>query len=148
MHEIGESMAKLRMPWRGCRVGVASWAAAGMTLGLVRAPGAAASVPAAARVALPDPTPLQTLAGTPAPLASAPTLTLRVYLAGGAGRAAAARTVSDPRSGAYGHYLTAAQFQRRYGSTAAQAKTVSDWLGRPGKTVPAGTPPHPAGGAR
>jgi len=40
MYEIGESMAKLRMPWRGCRVGVASWAAAGMTLGLVMAPGA------------------------------------------------------------------------------------------------------------
>ena len=132
-------MAKLRMPLRWCRAGFASWAAAGVTLGLAVAPGAAASVPAAARVALPDPTPLQTLAGAPAPLASAPTLTLRVYLAGGAGRAAAARAVSDPRSGAYGHYLTAAQFQRRYGATAAQARTVSDWLSSQGMTVTAVT---------
>jgi subtilase family serine protease len=93
---------------------------------LALAPGAA--TPAAAstsgRVLLPDPTPLYSLTGTPATLASSPTLTLRVYLAGRPGRAAAALAVSDPRSPDYGHYLTA-----------AQVTTVSDWLKGQGMTI-------------
>jgi subtilase family serine protease len=138
-------MRKLWGPGLRHGLGLVTPTAVAVALGLALAPGAAATTPAAAgRVALPDPTPLQTLTGTPAPLASAPTLTLRVYLAGGPGRAAAARAVSDPRGGAYGHYLTAAQFQRRYGATAAQAKTVSGWLTSQGMTVTATTPHYVA----
>ncbi|MGH3168195.1 MAG: S53 family peptidase [Trebonia sp.] len=101
-----------------------------VTVALALVPGAAtpAAASTSARVALPDPTPLEALTGTPATLASAPTLTLRVYLAGQPGMAAAARAVSNPRSARYGHYLTAAQFRRRYGATTAQASTVAGWL--------------------
>jgi subtilase family serine protease len=118
--------------------GFAALAAAAVTLAL--APGAAATPAAAStpgRVALPDPTPVSTLAGTPATLASAPTLKLRVYLAGQPGLASAALAVSNPRSPRYGHYLTAAQFRRRYGATAAQASTVANWLAAQGMQVTA-----------
>ncbi|MGH3166607.1 MAG: S53 family peptidase, partial [Trebonia sp.] len=95
-----------------------------------------ASTPA--RVALPNPTPLNNSpGGTPAALASAPTLTLRVYLADQPGMAAAAQAVSSPRSARYGHYLTAAQFRRRYGATTAEANTVASWLAGQGMKVTA-----------
>jgi subtilase family serine protease len=122
------------------RAGFTALAAVATTLAL--APGAAmpAAASTSARVALPDPTPLDAHSGTPAALASAPQLTLRVYLSGQPGRAAAALAVSDPRSPEYGHYLTAAQFRRRYGATAAQTKTVSRWLTAQGMKVTATTP--------
>ena len=123
--------------WR--RTGRTALAAVATALAL--APGAAATAAAStpARIALPDPTPLGAYAGTPAALASAPQLTLRVYLSGQSGRAAAALALSDPDSRDYGRYLTAAQFQRRYGATAAQVKAVSDWLTAEGMTVTATT---------
>jgi subtilase family serine protease len=118
----------------------AAAAAAAATLALGLAHGAPAAASASARVALPNPTPLGAYAGTPATLASAPQLTLRVYLSGQPGRASAALAVSDPRRPQYGHYLTAAQFQRRYGATNAQVTTVSRWLTAQGMTVTATTP--------
>ena len=121
------------------RAGFTVLAAAATVLAL--APGVATPVAAStsARVALPDPTPLGTLAGTPATLTSDPLLTLRVYLSGQPGRAAAALAVSDPGSPEYGHYLTAAQFRSQYGATAAQTKTVSRWLTAQGMKVTATT---------
>lgn len=54
----------------------------------------------------------------------------RVYLAGRdpAGLAAYARQVSTPGSPKYAHYLTPAQYQERFGSTAAQVSGVRRWL--------------------
>jgi len=124
----------------GRRAGFAVLAAVAATLALAPSAATPASASPPARVALPDPTPLEAYAGTPATLASAPALTLRVYLSGQPGRAAAALAVSTPGRPRYGRYLTAAQFQRRYGATAAQIKTVSDWLTSQGMTITATTP--------
>jgi subtilase family serine protease len=62
---------------------------------------------------------------------------LRVYLAGSnpAGLAAYARAVSDPSSAEYGHYLTTAQTQARFGATKAQISAVESWLGSSGLKV-------------
>jgi subtilase family serine protease len=100
---------------------------------------APAAANATGRVALPDPTPLGAYAGTPGPLSAAPTLSLRVYLAGQPGRAAAALAAATPGVPGYGHYLTAAQFRRRYGATSAQVTTVSNWLTAEGMTITATT---------
>ncbi len=58
------------------------------------------------------------------------TLSARVYLAGRdpAGLAAYARQVSEPGSASYGRYLTPAQYQQRFGPTAAQVSAVRGWL--------------------
>jgi subtilase family serine protease len=65
------------------------------------------------------------------------TVTAKVYLAGQnqAGLAAYASAVSTPGNALYGHYLTAAQVQAKYGPTAAQASAVSSWLTGAGLTV-------------
>jgi subtilase family serine protease len=65
------------------------------------------------------------------------TVTAKVYLAGQnqAGLAAYASAVSTPGNALYGHYLTAAQVQAKYGPTAAQASAVSKWLTGAGLTV-------------
>ncbi|HEY5832757.1 S53 family peptidase [Streptomyces sp.] len=64
-------------------------------------------------------------------------VTVRVYLAGrnAAGLAAYARSVSDPASAAYGHYLTPAQTQARFGATKAQTAEVTAWLKSSGLKV-------------
>jgi len=53
-----------------------------------------------------------------------------VYLAGrdATGMAAYAAAVSDPSNAAYHHYLTADQFQARYGATTQQVASVESWL--------------------
>ncbi len=43
--------------------------------------------------------------------------------------------VSDPHSATYGHYLTKAQFQARFGRTNAEVKQVKDYLSSQGLTV-------------
>jgi len=57
-------------------------------------------------------------------------LSARVYLAGRdpAGLAAYARQVSEPGSASYGRYLTPAQYQQRFGPSAAQVSAVRAWL--------------------
>jgi subtilase family serine protease len=52
-----------------------------------------------------------------------------------AGLAALAKSVSDPRSASYGHYLSPAQVQARFGATAAQQQAVSGWLRQSGLAV-------------
>jgi subtilase family serine protease len=67
-------------------------------------------------------------------------VTARVYLAGkdAKGLAAYAQAVSDPNSASYGHYLTAAQTQARFGATAAQRAAVTKWLTSAGLKVTGG----------
>jgi subtilase family serine protease len=95
---------------------------------------------AASRVALPDPT-LDGTSGTIEPLSSSQQLNLRVYLAGQdpAGLAAAALAMSTPHSADYGQYLTPAEYQQRFGPTAAQTATVTAWLEAQGMTITATT---------
>jgi subtilase family serine protease len=65
----------------------------------------------------------------------------RVYLAGRdpAGLGAYAAAVSDPASSDYGHYLTAAQVQRRFGPTGAEVSAVRRWLTSAGLRITAVT---------
>jgi subtilase family serine protease len=51
------------------------------------------------------------------------------------GLAATAAAVSDPANPSYGHYLSPAQVQARFGATAGQQAAVRDWLGRSGLAV-------------
>ncbi|MFI0896908.1 protease pro-enzyme activation domain-containing protein [Streptomyces sp. NPDC020983] len=64
-------------------------------------------------------------------------VTVRVYLAGkdAKGLAAYAKSVSDPNSADYGHYLTAAQAKSAYGPTKAQVDAVTAWLKSAGMKV-------------
>ncbi|SHL00821.1 S53 family peptidase [Actinacidiphila paucisporea] len=64
-------------------------------------------------------------------------VTVRVYLAGrdAKGLAAYAKSVSDPNSATYGHYLTAAQTQAAYGATKEQVSEVTAWLRSAGLKV-------------
>jgi subtilase family serine protease len=68
-------------------------------------------------------------------------ISARVYLAGRdpAGLAAYAAQVSEPGSAVYGHYLTPAQYQQRFGPTAAQVSAVREWLTGAGLRVTAVT---------
>lgn len=101
---------------------------------------AAATAAAAARTILPSPN-LYDIRGTPEPLSSTQQVSLRVYLAGrrAADQAPAALAVSTPGTAAYGHYLTPAQYQQRFGPSAAQARTVTDWLAAEGMKITAKT---------
>lgn len=108
----------------------------------------ALAVPASATTPAADPTgAARTLTGTHPAWATASadrgaapdsaTATTRVYLAGqdAEGLAAYARSVSDPASSQYGRYLTPAQAQARFGSSAAQASAVRNWLAGSGLRV-------------
>jgi subtilase family serine protease len=61
----------------------------------------------------------------------------RVYLAGQdpAGLAAYATAASTPGNPLYGHYLSAAQVQARFGPSSAQVNAVRSWLAGAGLTV-------------
>jgi subtilase family serine protease len=64
-------------------------------------------------------------------------VTARVYFAGrdATGLTAYAKAVSDPRSAAYGKYLTAAQVKQRFGASPAQVAAVKSWLTASGLKV-------------
>ncbi|WP_194920464.1 S53 family peptidase [Catenulispora rubra] len=70
-------------------------------------------------------------------------VSVRIGLAGQdpAGLAAYARAVSTPGSAQYGHYLTAAQAQARFGATETQVKAVRKWLKAAGMEI-TGQDPH------
>jgi subtilase family serine protease len=55
-----------------------------------------------------------------------------------AGLAAAASAASDPAGSSYGHYLSPAQVQARFGASAAQQSAVRAWLSGSGLTVASG----------
>jgi subtilase family serine protease len=75
------------------------------------------------------------------PAAAGAPVSARVYLAGRdpGGLAAYATAVSDPRSGLFHHYLTAAQVQARFGPTGAQVTAVRSWLVASGLRITAVT---------
>lgn len=105
----------------------------------------ATAAPAAAgtssRVALPSPnsSSLLTTSSSTEPLDPTLQVALRVYLAPRPGLAAAATAASDPRSPAYAHFLTTAQYQQDFAPTTAQSTTVRDWLSSQGMTITAAT---------
>jgi subtilase family serine protease len=70
-------------------------------------------------------------------VASGTAITARVYLTGAdpAGLAAYAAEVSEPGSSVYGQYLAPAQYEQRFGPTAAQVSAVRDWLASAGLLV-------------
>jgi subtilase family serine protease len=61
----------------------------------------------------------------------------RVYLGwqGGGAAAATARAVSNPKSPSYQHYLTPAEFRRRFAPTQSQVGAVQSWLRASGFTI-------------
>jgi subtilase family serine protease len=61
----------------------------------------------------------------------------RVYveLSDPAGAEALAQAVSDPRSASYGKFVSASQFDRRFGSSASDASAIASWLSGQGLTV-------------
>jgi subtilase family serine protease len=116
-------------------------AATALIAGTVAIPGQvlAAGTP---RVAIPGSRPAwATSAADTGPVPAGTAIDARVYLAGRdpAGLAAYAQQVSEPDSPEYAHYLTPAQYQRRFGPTAAQVSGVRQWLTSVGMDVTAVT---------
>jgi subtilase family serine protease len=68
---------------------------------------------------------------------TAGTVSARVYLAGRdpAGLTAYATAVSTPGNPLYGHYLTPAQIQARFGATSAQVAAGESWVRSAGLTI-------------
>ncbi|HEV2640780.1 MAG TPA: S53 family peptidase [Actinocrinis sp.] len=93
---------------------------------------------AAATVAVPGTQPAWATASAQRGAVAAGTpVTTTVYLAGQdqAAMTAYATAVATPGSASYHHYLSAAQFQARFGTTAAQVKAVTAWLQSAGLKV-------------
>src|SRR6266487_4663740 len=59
----------------------------------------------------------------------------RVYLGWQNGAGPLARSVSDPQSASYAHYLTPAQFRQQFAPSQAQVGAVQSWLRSQGFTV-------------
>jgi subtilase family serine protease len=72
------------------------------------------------------------VAGTADPASS---VGFRVYLGWKNGAEAFARSVSDPRSASYGHYLSPAQFHQQFAPSQAQVGAVQSWLRQQGFTI-------------
>ncbi|MGH9170218.1 MAG: S53 family peptidase [Acidimicrobiales bacterium] len=102
-------------------------------------PGRNVGAPAVAsgRVALPDPVPSWTAYSTDdGPAGSKVHVPVRLYLSGHAtAEAVFATAASTPGSAAYGHYLTPAEFEARFGPTAAQVSAVQGWAKSEGLSV-------------
>lgn len=115
---------------------------AALALGVAAAPGLALAAPQPSRLPIAGSHPAwATQAADSGQVPASTAITARVYLAGQDpdGLAAYARQVSDPRSAAYGHYLTPAQYQQRFGSTPAQVSAVRSWLTGAGMHVTGAT---------
>ncbi len=59
----------------------------------------------------------------------------RVYLGWQNGAGPLARSVSDPQSASYGHYLTPTHFRQRFAPSQAQVGAVQSWLRSQGFTI-------------
>jgi subtilase family serine protease len=118
------------------RVGCTIIGAAAILCGLISA-GSAAAAPGRAAIPGTHPGWAVSHAGTTAPPVTAGNVNLRVYLASSdpSGLASYAAAVSDPSNPSYGDYLTPAQTQARFGTTAAQVDAVKSWLTGAGLTV-------------
>ncbi len=137
---VGVVITDTHLP-RAARARVAMVAAASLALAsgsLMLAVPSQASTPAPAAKTIAGTHPAWATAAKDAGSASASTeFTGTVYLAGQdqAGLAAYAKSVSDPKSSSYGKFITPAQYQARYGATAAQIADVTKWLTGAGLTV-------------
>ncbi|HEX4790297.1 MAG TPA: S53 family peptidase [Actinospica sp.] len=121
------------------RLGAASLAVAALTGSFVTASAASAasSAPAGA-AAIAGTTPAwATASADRGQVAAGSAVTSTVYLAGRnqAGMKAYAEAVSTPGSAQYHKFLTAAQYQADYGTTAAQTAAVESWLRSAGLKV-------------
>lgn len=118
------------------RVGAASLAVAALAGTFVSATAASAGAASAAAVAGTAPA-WATASADRGQTASGSTVTSTVYLAGRdqAGMRAYAEAVSTPGNAQYHRYLSPAQFQAKYGSTAAQTAAVEAWLRSAGLRV-------------
>jgi subtilase family serine protease len=123
------------------RVRIGRGAAVAMTAACVVVGGtsvASAATAAAApggRALLAGTMPVST-SGTSAALAAGSQVQLSVFVGQNqAGLAAAATAVSSPHNPSYGHYLSPAQVQARFGATAAQQSAVRAWLTGSGLSV-------------
>jgi subtilase family serine protease len=116
---------------------VRALAGSAAVLGGLACTGTAAAAPGRAAIAGTHPRWAVNAPGKSAPSVTSGAVNLRVYLAGQdpAGLASYAKSVSDPGSATYGHYLSAAQVQSRFGATAAQVQAVKNWLTGAGLTV-------------
>jgi subtilase family serine protease len=56
------------------------------------------------------------------------TVVFRVYLGWSSDAEALAKAVSDPKTSSYGHYVSAAEFRRRFAPSQAQVGAVQSWL--------------------
>ena len=117
-------------------VAAASIALASGSLALAAPSQASGPAPAAKTITGSHPSWATASADTGSAAASAE-FTGTVYLAGqdSAGLAAYAKSVSDPHGADYGHFLTPAAYQARYGATKAQIASVRSWLTGAGLTV-------------
>jgi subtilase family serine protease len=112
------------------RVGAASLAVAALTGSFVTATVATASSaasPATVAGTAPD---WATASADRGAVAAGSSVTSTVYLASKdqAGMAAYAEAVATPGNALYHHFLSASQFQARYGTSAAQVAAVESWL--------------------
>ncbi|MGI5230731.1 S53 family peptidase [Actinoallomurus sp. CA-142502] len=109
-----------------------------LSLSAVTVVPAVADVGADDRVAVADARPAWAVASAARGHADSGTrLNARVYLAGRDPRGlnAFVASVSDPKSRAYRHFLTPAQYRARFGPTDAQTTAVRSWLESAGLTV-------------
>ena len=132
--DISRSRARRR------RVGAASLVVAALTGTCVTATAASAGAASAAAVAGTAPA-WATASADRGQAAAGSSVTSTVYLAGKdqAGMEAYAEAVSTPGNAQYHKFLSPAQFQARYGSTAAQASAVEAWLRSSGLRVVSAT---------
>lgn len=120
------------------RVGAASLAVAALTGSFVVATAATASAAGAATASVLGTAPAwATSAADRGAVAAGSPVTSTVYLASTdqAGMAAYAAAVSTPGNPLYHHYLSASQFQGRYGTSSAQVSAVESWLRSAGLKV-------------
>jgi subtilase family serine protease len=88
------------------------------------------------RVVLADTGPVAGQDSALSPLAQTSKVQVNVFIGSDpSGLATLAKSVSDPASSNYAHYLTPAQVQARFGASAAQQRAVAGWLHGSGLTV-------------
>jgi subtilase family serine protease len=122
---------------RGLRTALTAAAATALAVGVLTSAAVTAQASPTARMPIAGTHPAWAKASQRMSQQATGTVTARVYLAGQnqAGLAAYASAVSTPGDALYGHYLTAAQVQAKYGPTTAQVSAVSSWLTGAGLTV-------------
>ena len=112
--------------------------AAGAALVPPAAGAANASSPAVLQPASPAATPAARVGATPA--ASPVEFSVGLQLSDPAGAVALEQAVSDPASASYRHYLTPAQWERRFAPSKASVEAVSRWVQSQGIAVEDVTP--------